>query len=131
MSVEMVRFSLGLTHANVVVYSLDLSRQEACDLLVDTGSTLSWVPEGLAHRLGIRPTEIRKFRTVDGRVLERPVGEAMIECEGVRGATRIVFARPEDGALLGLHALEGLGLEVNPTTRTLRKTDAYLALVTA
>ncbi len=55
----------------------------------------------------------------------------MIECEGLRGTTRIAFARPGDGSVLGLHALEGLGLEVDPTTRTLRKTEAFLAFASA
>ncbi|HYY48689.1 MAG TPA: aspartyl protease family protein [Thermoplasmata archaeon] len=120
--------TMGITLARVVVYSLDLSRKEACDLIVDTGATLSWVPEELAQRLGIRHTEVRTFRLADGRQVDRPVGDAIIECEGLRGATRIVLARPEDGSVLGLLALEGLGLEVDPTTRTLRRTSAFLAL---
>lgn len=119
---------MGITHARVILYSIDMARMEACDLIVDTGATLSWVPEEVANRVGIRATEVRRFRLADGQEIDRPVGEAIIECEGLRGATRIVFARPGDGSVLGLHALEGLGLEVDPVTRTLRRTEAFLAL---
>ena len=123
--------TMGITHARVVLYSIDMARNEACDLLVDTGSTLSWVPEEVAARIGIQATEVRTFRLADGREVDRPVGEAILECEGLRGATRIVFARPGDGSLLGLHALEGLGLEVDPGARVLRRTDAFLAFATS
>ena len=42
----------------------------------------------------------------------------------------MVFAGPGDASVLGVTALERLGLEVNPSTGTLRKVDAYLALAT-
>ena len=87
--------------------------------------------EEVAARVGIQATEVRTFRLADGREVERPVGEAILEAEGLWGATRIVFARPGDGSLLGLHALEGLGLEVDPGDRTLRRTDAFLAFATS
>ena len=122
---------MGITHARVVLHSIDMARKEVCDLIVDTGSTLSWVPEEAAARVGIQATEVRTFRLADGRQVDRPVGEAILEAEGLRGATRIVFARPGDGSLLGLHALEGLGLEVDPGDRTLRRTDAFLAFATS
>src|SRR2546429_8763649 len=95
--------TMGITHARVVLYSIDLARNEACDLLVDTGSTLSWVPEEVAARVGIQAAEIRTFRVADGREVDRPVGEAILECEGLRGATRSVFARPRGRPLLGAH----------------------------
>src|SRR5438874_3517951 len=122
---------MGITHARVVLYSIDMARKEVCDLIVDTGSTLSWVPEEVAARVGIQATEVRTFRLADGREVDRPVGEAILAAQGLRGATRIVFARPGDGSLLGLHALEGLGLQVHPGARTLRKTDAFLAFSTS
>ena len=122
---------IGITRARVVLHSIDMARKEVCDLIVDTGSTLSWVPEEVAARVGIQATEVRTFRLADGRLVDRPVGEAILEAEGLRGATRIVFARPGDGSLLGLHALEGLGLEVDPGARTLRKTEAFLAFATS
>jgi len=44
-------------------------------------------------------------------------------------ATRIVvFAKEKDAEVLGVDALEGLGLEIDPITRQLRKSKAILAL---
>ncbi len=44
-------------------------------------------------------------------------------------ATRmVVFAEAGDAHVLGVDALEGLGLEVDPTTKELRKSEALLAL---
>ena len=45
-----------------------------------------------------------------------------------RATTIVVFAEEKDYEVLGLHALEGLGLEVDPVTRQLRESEAILAL---
>src|SRR5437016_7244040 len=54
---EMTPPTMGITHARVVLHSIDMARNEACDLVVDTGSTLSWVPGEVAARIGIQATE--------------------------------------------------------------------------
>jgi predicted aspartyl protease len=44
-------------------------------------------------------------------------------------ATRmVVFADKGDAQVLGVDALEGLGLEVDPITKQLKKAEALLAL---
>ena len=98
------------------------------ELPVDTGSTYTWLRRDRLERLGMRPTGLRRFRTIEGRVVERPVGEAVVECLGERATTVVVFGEPGDAEVLGVHALEGLGLEVDPTTGELRKSEAILAL---
>src|SRR5437762_5831705 len=70
--------TMGITHARVVLYSIDMARNEACDLLLDTGSTLSWVPEEVAARVGIQATEDRTSRLAGGRRGDRTVGEAIL-----------------------------------------------------
>src|SRR5439155_19674291 len=81
--------TMGITHARVVLHSIDMARNEACDLLVDTGSTLSWVPEDVAARIGIQATEVRTFRLADGRGStdrsERPSSSAR-DCGARRGS---------------------------------------------
>jgi len=50
-------------------------------------------------------------------------------CRRLLSATRIVvFAESEDAEVLGVDALEGLRLEVDPVTKQLRKVEALLAL---
>ena len=97
-------------------------------MLVDTGSTYTWIRRSKLRGLGIRPMGRRKFRTIENRIIEREIGEAVVECLGRRATTVIVFAEERDNEVLGLHALEGLGLEVDPITKQLREVEAILAL---
>jgi clan AA aspartic protease len=114
----------------VRIFSPDESRTATVRLLVDTGSTLSWIPKELLTRLGVRPRETRTFRPIDNREspLNRPVADARIECEGLQGVTGVVFAEAGDGHVLGVTALERLGLAVDPTTGSLTREDAFLAV---
>jgi predicted aspartyl protease len=100
------------------------------ELLVDIGSTYTWIERGKLARLGVKGTGRRLFRTIGNRAIEREVGEAMVECLGRRATTIVVFAEERDNEVLGLHALEGLGLEVDPVTRELRESESILALTT-
>jgi len=52
----------------------------------------------------------------------------VVECIGKKATTIVVFAKETDNEVLGLHALEGLGLEVDPVTKELRESEAILAL---
>jgi len=119
---------MGFVHVHVTLFSPDEARSETLDLLVDTGATLTWVPEDVASRLGIRPTGIRRFRIADGRLLERAVGDAILDLSGTRGYVGIAFAKPGDANVLGVTALERLGFELDPQSGSLRKLDYYLAL---
>ena len=120
--------SMGIVDAAVTPFSPDLSRREEVGMIVDTGCFLTWVHEEILLRLGHRPTEVRHFRTIEGAPVDRPVCEAKIECQGRRASTFVVFARPGDAQVLGAYALEGLGLEVDPSARALKTVDVYLAL---
>ena len=44
------------------------------------------------EELEIKPRDERRFRTINGRVLERVVGEAVAECMGEQATTVVVFA---------------------------------------
>ncbi|MEM2487621.1 MAG: hypothetical protein QXR44_03410 [Thermoproteota archaeon] len=76
----------------------------------------------------VKDTGRRGFRSIDNRIIERDIGEVVIECLGRRATTVVVFADERDNEVLGLHALEGLGLEVDPVTKQLKESEAILAL---
>ncbi len=124
----MFRRTMGIVRAKLSVVGSDQEQEETIEVLVDTGSTLTWIPEELAIRLSIEATGRALFETADGRVLERPIGDALVKCEETKGFVGIVFARPGDTPVLGITALERLGLEVDPVRRVLRKVDRFLAL---
>lgn len=119
---------MGHTHAKVKVYNHDMPGFREVELLVDTGSTYTWISEDVLGDLEIKPRRVRTFRAIDGRLLKRDVCEAVAKCMGEQATTVVVFARKGDVEILGVHALEGLGLEVDPTTKQLRKTEAVLAV---
>jgi predicted aspartyl protease len=82
----------------------------------------------MLKKLGIKPEKTRKFRTMTGRAVRREVGEAVLECLGEKATSMIVFGRKGDAAVLGVVSLETLGLEVDPITEQLKKSEALLAL---
>jgi predicted aspartyl protease len=51
-----------------------------------------------------------------------------VEYEGEIAPTLVVFAEEGDESVLGLHALESLGLEVDPVTRQVRRSEGLIAL---
>ncbi len=106
----------------------DLSRCIEVELLVNTGSTYTWIRRERLEKLGIKPMTKWKFKTIDGRVIERDIGEVVMECLGEKATRIVVFAEEGDAEVLGLDALEGLRLEVDPVTRQLKKVEALLAI---
>lgn len=119
---------MGHTLATIKLHGADRSKSRQVELLVDTGSTYTWVPRSLLTDLSIKPSTVRNFRTIDGRTLKREVGEALMEYADERATRMVVFAETGDANVLGVDALEGLGLEVDPVSKELRKTEALLAL---
>ena len=97
-------------------------------LLVDTGATYSWLPRKFLEELGVRPSRRSGFKTIRGEVVVRDVGYVFVEYEGEVAPTTVVFAEEGDECVFGLHALESLGLEVDPVTRQVRRSEALKAL---
>mgnify|MGYP001564726172 CR=1 FL=1 len=97
------------------------------DLVVDTGAHLSIVPKRVLQSLGLRPRWRRQSRqSRDGERIERKVGVAIFKCNGVEGASEVIFGEKTDKALLGALTLESLGLKVNPKKRTVEREDLLL-----
>jgi predicted aspartyl protease len=119
---------VGPTTAKVRLFGPDRKVSSLVELLVDTGSTYSSVDADILKQLGIESRAAWKFKSIDGQMIERGIGDAYMECLGEFGPSLVVFAEKEDGKVLGLHALEGMRLEVAPATGELRKAQAGLAL---
>ena len=46
------------------------ARRELTDVLVDTGSEYSWIPESVLADIGVAPVRMDRFESADGRILE-------------------------------------------------------------
>ena len=98
------------------------------ELIVDTGSTYTWIRRERLEMIGVKPAGLKRFRTIKGKTIEREVSEAVIECLGESATRIVVFAEKGDAEVMGVDTLEGLGLEVDPLTKQLRKAESLLAL---
>jgi predicted aspartyl protease len=94
-------------------------RREPVKLLVDSGSTYTWVAAALLHTLAVVPTERRRVVTIEGQVTERDAAEVLITLEGRTLHTVCLFGDAGDRDVLGAYTLEGFGLGVDPVQRKL------------
>ena len=111
----------------IEIAPMDQSRFEQIDALVDTGATYTVVPRDVLERLGIMPQFRRRFRVVDGRVVELDMAWAVVRVEGQMTYTICVFGEPETDVLLGRVTLQSLGLKVD--TLKQRLVPAELPLI--
>jgi predicted aspartyl protease len=120
---------MGIFRTTIEIAALDRPDARALlhDVMVDTGSEYSWLPAELLADLGIAPVRIDRFKTADGRMVEREIGFGMISAGGRTAPTVLGFSGAEDMILLGAHALEGLNLRVDLVLRELVPAGAHPA----
>ena len=94
-------------------------RRESVSLLVDSGSTYTWVTATRLRALSVVPTERRRVVTIEGQVVERDAAEILITLEGRTLHTVCLFGGAGDLDVLGAYTLEGFGLGVDPVQRKL------------
>lgn len=107
------------------------SRVRVSNVLVDTGSELSWFPASVLESIGVRRSRVLRFRQAAGAVVERWTGLAVVHAAGVIAGDNVVFAEPGDMTLLGSRTLEGLNLVVDPVNRRLVDAGAMPAAAAA
>ncbi len=89
------------------------------EMLVDTGSTLTKIPESLANKTGIAAGEMVNVELADGSLRERREAQAGVELLGRRKMIPLLIGPDGEEPLLGLTTLEIFGLKVNPTAQRL------------
>ncbi len=88
-------------------------RTPPIEVLVDTGAELSWLPEELLEKAGIKRLRKRVFLTATKQTIERDVGYAILQSEGFETIDEVVFADKNDMHLLGVRTIEGFGVSVD------------------
>jgi len=101
------------------------SRDEV-ELLADTGAMYSIVPADVLKKLGIRSLGKRVSALANGEKIEREVGGALYKFGRHEGYASVVFGVNEDKPLLGVTALEEMGLQVDPVTKQLKPIELLL-----
>ncbi|OLC11259.1 MAG: hypothetical protein AUH77_10710 [Candidatus Rokubacteria bacterium 13_1_40CM_4_69_39] len=103
---------------------LRAGRATTVRMLVDTGATFSVIPRRLARALGIRPRRSVRVRLADGRRVRLGADVAIIQIDG-REAPATLLVGDVDEPILGVEALEALGLVVDPRKRRLTPSRPY------
>jgi clan AA aspartic protease len=114
-------------HSWVEVEISDLERKESCTVkaLVDTGASLTVLPEKLADELGIRAISEEKVSTGAGEIKVKR-GRAWIKLKGKEDAFPVWISDFIDKVLLGVVVLESFGFDVDPTTGGLKERPLLL-----
>ncbi|MBM3334622.1 clan AA aspartic protease [Candidatus Sumerlaeota bacterium] len=92
--------------------------------LVDTCATDSMAPADEMEKIGLRKEGKTSYELADGTVKEYPFGLVRIEFMGEITAGRVIFGEPGSEPLLGVTALESVGIMVDPANGTLRRLPA-------
>jgi len=116
---------MGLTKVTTKITSLQApGRGYEALFLVDTGATDSMVAADELERIGVVKEGKMSYELADGTVKEYPYGLVRIEFMGEITAGRVVFGQPGAEPILGVTALESVGIMVDPVNKTLRRLPA-------
>ena len=116
---------MGLIHVTTTLKSLQKSRKKyEADFLVDTGATDCLAPSSALRKAGIVPRGKMVYELADGRKVEYDFGLAEIEFMGEITSGRVIFGPEETEPILGVTALESVGILVDPTRQTLKRMPA-------
>ncbi|MCX7046115.1 MAG: aspartyl protease family protein [Candidatus Sumerlaeota bacterium] len=98
------------------------------DVLVDSGSECTWIPERILEKIGVVPEKKDlQFQMANGQVITRSVGYAIIRLDKYVTIDEVVFAQKGDLPLLGARTLEGLNLRIDSRQKKLVASGPILA----
>ena len=95
------------------------------ELLADAGTMYSVAQSETLRELEIEPMK-RKFTLVNGEKIEREIGGALYRIGEYEGYASVIFGVEDDRELLGVTALEEMGLQVDPVTKQLKPVELLL-----
>ena len=92
--------------------------------LVDTGAIDCIVPGNQLREIGIEPRGKRTYELADGSELAMDIGVAQIEFMGEFVGTTVIFGKDDVEPILGVTALESVGIEIDPQNQRLKRLPA-------
>jgi clan AA aspartic protease len=116
---------MGATHVTVTIRNpAEPDRTWEGLFLVDTGATDSLVPRPHLESIGLIPKGQRVYELADGREIRMDITTADIEFMGEIVGGTILFGEANTEPLLGVTALESVGIEVDPLNQRLKRLPA-------
>ena len=116
---------MGLTHVTVTLRNVGKKKKfYRANFLVDTGVTDSLAPAAELKKIGIKPVGKMAYELADGTLQEYQFGLVEIEFMGELTAGRVIFGPDGAEPLLGVTALESVGILVDAVNQTLKRLPA-------
>ena len=115
---------MGLTRVAVRLRSFSSNDFYQSQFLVDTGATDSLAPASELKKIGIKAIGKMAYELATGTIVEYEFGLAEISFMNETTAGRIIFGPENVEPLLGVTALESVGVTIDPTNRTLKRLPA-------
>ena len=116
---------MGATHVTVrITNPAEPDRFWEGLFLVDTGATDSLVPRQHLEAIGLQPRGRRTYELADGSELTVDVTVAEIEFMGEVVGGTVIYGESNAEPLLGVTALESVGIEVDPVSQRLKRLPA-------
>jgi len=116
---------MGLTHVTVTLRVRPKSRKKyEADFLVDSGATDCLASADKLKRAGIQPVGRMTYELADGSIVTYDYGLAVIEFMGELTAGRVIFGPKGCEPLLGVTALESVGITIDPGSQQLKRLPA-------
>ncbi|MFH0790418.1 MAG: clan AA aspartic protease [Candidatus Omnitrophota bacterium] len=116
---------MGLTHVTVSLKASQQAKEKyEADFLVDTGATDCLAPAKALKNAGVIRAGKMTYELADGKKVEYDFGLVIIEFMGEITAGRVIFGPDDTEPLLGVTALESVGILVDPVKQTLKRMPA-------
>ena len=115
---------MGLTRSAVRLRSFTSSDSYQSQFLVDTGAIDSVAPASELTKIGIKAIGREPYELADGTIIEFDYGLAEITVLSKTTAGRVIFGPEGVEPILGVTALESVGLVVDPGSLTLKSLPA-------
>ena len=116
---------MGATHVTVTIRNpAEPDRCWEGLFLVDKGATDSLVPRPHLEAIGLEPRGRRIYELADGNEIAMDIAVGEIEFMGETVGGTILFGAADAEPLLGVTALESVGIEVDPLNQRLKRLPA-------
>ena len=116
--------SLAVLAPAIVRHPSNLSRTWEGLFLVDTGAIDCMAPGNQLRVIGLEPRGQRAYELADGEEVHDDITVAEIEFMGERVGVTIIFGPDDCEPILGVTALESVGIEVDPQSQRLKRFPA-------
>ena len=116
---------MGATYVTTTIRNpSDPSLSWQGSFLVDTGAVDTLVPRQHLERIGLHPKAQRTHELADGSNIQMDITTGEIELMGDIVGGTIIYGASDVEPILGVTALESLGIDVDPRNQTLKRMPA-------